>query len=128
MPISMKVVRRALCAMLLGAAMGGCASLRGPAGSAPPVALEVDSHNDAAFDVFAISAGGIPQRIGMVMGFSKATFTLGRDLTTQGTVRIVAVPIGGFGAANSGPLVVRGGDTIVFTLEQVVSWSSAVVR
>ncbi|HVZ50155.1 MAG TPA: hypothetical protein VG916_15335 [Gemmatimonadaceae bacterium] len=110
-------------------APNACASLHGPGlADDSRAVLVVDSHNDATFDVFAIIGEGYPHRLGTVMGFSKVTFPLPREVTALGTVRIVAVPIGGFGAANSGPVLVHGGDTVVFTLEHVLSWSSAVVK
>lgn len=114
---------------LLTASLGGCASLHTPGlPQQPPVVVEVDNRNDQTFDVFAISPGGIPQRLGMALSFNTATFKLPRSATATGQVRIVAVPIGGFGAAGSGPLSVRDGDTIEFTIQQVLSWSSAIVR
>lgn len=114
-------------ALMLGA--GGCFLAHLPsAAPEPPIAVVVDSHNDATFDVFAIIGDGDARRLGMLMGFSKVTFTLPREAAARGSVRIVAVPIGGFGAANSGPLTVQGGDTVVFTVQQVLSSSFAVVR
>lgn len=114
-------------AMILGAA--GCFPLHLPnAAPEPPITVVVDSRNDATFDVFAIIGDGDARRLGMLMGFSKATYTLPREAAALGSVRIVAVPIGGFGAANSGPVTVHGGDTVVFTVQQVLSSSFAVVR
>ncbi|MEA3244820.1 MAG: hypothetical protein U9Q74_01560 [Gemmatimonadota bacterium] len=120
---------RAALAGLLAMSLTGCATLHMPGVPArPPVMLEVDNRNDQAFDVFAVSPGGAAQRLGMVMGFNTGTFKLPAYATATGTVRVVAVPIGGFGAAGSGSLSVRDGDTIEFTIQQVLSWSSAIVR
>lgn len=113
----------------LAVSLEACASLGGPGNrAASPVQLRVVNHNDATFDVYALASNGSPARVGMVAGFRTGTFALSRDLTAMGTVRIIVVPIGGFGAASSGSLVVRDGDTIEFTVAQVLSWSSATVQ
>lgn len=125
----LKQSTRAALAGLLATSLTGCATLHVPGVPArPPVILQVDNRNDQTFDVFAVSPSGAAQRIGMVMGFNTDTFKLPASATATGTVRIVAVPIGGFGAAGSGTLSVTGGDTIEFTIQQVLSWSSAIVR
>lgn len=126
--LGIRVVRTLLAAVTV-ATLTGCASLRAAEG--PPIApvmLHVDSHNDQTFDIFAVTPGGDARRIGMVMSFNEGTFKLSRDVTAQGTVRIVAVPIGGFGAASTGPMVVSAGDTINFTIQQMLSASMASIQ
>jgi hypothetical protein len=118
-----------LLVLLLGVSVEGCASAGNvSAGQGAAAALRVENHNFNDVDVFAVPPGGVPQRLGIVTGASSGTFVLPRTLIATLPVRIIAVPIGGFGAAGSGPLTIYAGQTVVFTVEADLHLSSAVVR
>lgn len=120
---------RAAVAGLFSVSLAGCATLNLHGGTArTPVMLQVDNHNDQTFNVYAVSPGGSAQRIGMVMSFDTEAFKLPVSTTVTGSVQIVAIPIGGFGVAGSGALTVSDGDTIDFTIQQVLAWSTATVH
>lgn len=92
------------------------------------VSVEVVNHNFLDVDVFAVEPGGRALRLGTVTGNSSGTFTLAPHAIATGAVRLVAAPIGSPGAAGSGPLLVSGGQTITFTIEQSLAQSSATVH
>jgi hypothetical protein len=78
-------------------------------------------------DVYALS-GGLPSRVGTVTGLSTARFALNPTLYSASDLRIIATPIGGNGRASSGPLAVRSGQTIDFTIGSRLALSFATVR
>lgn len=118
-----------LLTVFLGVSSESCASAGNTAtAQRTDATLRVDNHNFNDVDVFAVPPGGVAQRLGMATGLSSGTFVLPRTLIAALPVRIIAVPIGGFGAAGSGPLTVYGGQTVVFTVEADLHLSSAVVR
>jgi hypothetical protein len=124
-----KYVFAVLLVILLGVSAEGCASAANVAtGGSAAATLRVENHNFNDVDVFAVPPGGTPQRLGMVTGASSGTFVLPRTLIATLPLRIIAAPIGGFGAAGSGPLTVYGGQTVLFTVEADLHLSSAVVR
>lgn len=90
--------------------------------------LQVDNHNFADMNVYAIREDGFPRRLGTAGGLRSTTFPLPYNTFATGRVSIVAVPIGGFGAAGSGAVSVRSGDTLQFTVEQNLNLSSVMVR
>jgi len=83
-----------------------------------------DNYNDV--DVYAVR-NGQRIRVGSVTGNSSQTFTLNPSLFPTNDVSLVAVPIGGFGAASSGRLSVSGGDQIEFRVMPVLNQSTAIV-
>ena len=116
-----------LVALMLGSGMPACAPtgvLSHPAGAT----VEVENHNFADMNVYAISQNGFPRRLGMAGGLGSTTFTLPYTTFASGSVSIVAVPIGGFGAAGSGSISVQNGQTIQFTIEQNLNMSSVMLR
>jgi hypothetical protein len=104
---------------------GAVASLA-PAGGG--VTVVVDNHNFAEMDVYVVRAGDILTRLGMVDGESKAQFLVDPSLFPTGTLGLLARPIGGFGAARSGPIPVGAGETVTFTIEPDLRASMATVR
>lgn len=120
---------RVLLALLLSFQAYACASVG--TGAMPPrggAMVTVENRNFLDLDVYAIRSGGVPRRLGMVTSASSTTFPLPRDFVAFGAVRIVAVPIGGFGAAGSGQVPVNPGQTIVFTVEENFALSSVIIR
>lgn len=79
-------------------------------------------------NVYAISESGFPRRLGMAGGLRSTTFTLPYETFASGSVNIVAVPIGGFGAAGSGAASVQSGQTLKFTIEQNLNLSTVMLR
>lgn len=119
--------RRLLVALMLGSGMQACAPagvLSHPGGAT----LDVTNHNFADMNVYAISENGSPRRLGMAGGLGSTTFTLPYETFSSGPVSIVAVPIGGLGAAGSGAISVQSGQTIQFTIEQNLNMSSVMLR
>lgn len=94
--------------------------------STAPVSLFVENNNFADVAVYAVRDGG-SRRIGTVTGNSNATFRLDRSYFPTNELRLIAVPIGGFGRASSGTLSVYAGDQVYFYLTPVLNQSSAVV-
>lgn len=116
-----------LVALMLGVGMQACAPvgvLSHPGGAT----LKVENHNFADMNVYAISEDGFPRRLGTAGGLGSTTFALPYDTFATGAVSIVAVPIGGFGAAGSGAVSVHSGDTLQFTVEQNLNLSSVMLR
>lgn len=116
-----------LVALMLGFGMQACAPtalLSHRAGAT----VEVQNQNFADMNVYALSENGSPRRLGMAGGVSSTTFKLPYETFISGPVYIVAVPIGGFGAASSGAVPVRSGQTIQFTIQQDLNLSSVMLR
>jgi hypothetical protein len=95
---------------------------------ASTVTIEVKNDNFADVNVYAIVEGGVARRLGTVTGNTAGKFSLRASEIPTGTVRLVADAIGGAGRASSGPLLVNGGGTIVFTIAPALAQSSATVR
>ena len=107
----------------VAAVIGGsaCARPNELANTVPPetpIAIVVQNDNYLDVDVFA-SAEGTMRRLGTVVGESKESFSLDPRYTNQ-TVRIIARPIGGFGSASSGALLVEPGDTVQMTVPSLL--------
>ena len=121
------VFPKLLVALMIGFGMQACAPagvLSHPGGAT----LDVVNHNFADMNVYAISENESPRRLGMAVGLSSTKFTLPSDTFVSGPVHIIAVPIGGFGAAGSGAINVQSGQTIQFTIEPDLNMSSVIVR
>jgi hypothetical protein len=106
-----------------------CASVgRGPAANGGATTLVVRNHNLSDMNVYAVSAGGARVLLGFAPGETTTRFTLPETATDAGSLRLTADPIGGFGVARSGPLVVDPGARVTFTVEQDLALSVATVR
>ncbi|HEX8394480.1 MAG TPA: hypothetical protein VF665_19190 [Longimicrobium sp.] len=118
-----------LFAVLLGA--GGCGhnSEEGddPAPRRGPVRLVLANQNFADMNIYATEVGR-RTRVGMVTGNSTATLAVSGSLFPTGQLNLIAVPIGGRGRASTGPLLVRGGETVYFTITPQLSTSYASVQ
>jgi hypothetical protein len=79
--------------------------------------LVVQNYNFADVDVFAVQDGDVSTRLGMVTGESTANFAVDPSLFPAGMLALVARPIGGFGVACSGPVVVSPGQTVTFMIQ-----------
>ncbi len=87
----------------------------------------VENHNFADMAVWAVG-DGVPARIGTVNGNSTGRFRLNPSLFGANTFRVDATPIGGFGRASSGTLVVLRGQLVVFTIESELGLSHGMIR
>jgi hypothetical protein len=106
-----------------------CAHQNEAAGEISPlsaVAVLVKNNNFLDVDVFAV-ADGVPTRLGMVTGNSKAMFAVDPSFATQ-NFSIIATPIGGSGRASTGNVLVSAGQTVEFTVGSTLSNSSVYVR
>ncbi len=92
------------------------------------VRLVVQNNNFADVDVYVVRDGDATTRLGTVTGESNATFVVEPSLFPTGTLALVAQPIGGFGAARSGPVSVSPGQTVTFTIQPDLRTSMATVR
>ena len=93
---------------------------------ASAVGLDVRNQNFLDVDVFSI-VDGLSTRLGTVTGNGTRHFLLDPIVGSR-DFHLIAVPIGGFGRASSGPLAVGAGQTIVFTVGAVLQNSNVVVR
>jgi hypothetical protein len=124
-----RTIVRSLLLVVLAVAVAGCASAgRGTAGQEVAAFVSVSNHNFLDVNVYVQRPGATRRRLGIVTGTRTETFVIPREFVSYGTVRIVAVPIGGFGAASSGQVSVNRGDTIVFNVEQNLALSSVIIR
>ncbi len=116
-----------LVALMLGFGMLACATAGGLS-QTPGAELDVVNNNFADMNVYAMSESGPPRRLGMASGEVSTKFTIPYDTFVSGPVYIVAVPIGGFGAAGSGAVNVQSGQKVQFTIEQDLNMSSVILR
>jgi hypothetical protein len=79
-------------------------------------------------DVFVLRDGDVSTRLGTVAGESAEKFAIDPSLFPNGSLRLVATPIGSTGVARSGPLLIDAGQTITFTVEPDLAASMATVR
>ena len=90
--------------------------------------LVVQNHNFADVDIYVVRDGDVSTRLGTVTGESTERFAIDPSLFPTGTLRLIGTPIGGSGAARSGPLLVNPGQTITFTVEPDLAASAATVQ
>ncbi len=118
------------------AAVAACASGGSGRGSAAAprvyvdsnvVQVQIQSNYIGPLDVYLVSEG-VASRLGDVSGPTTQTFVLDPAQFDINDIRIVAVPIGGYGRANSGPLNVRRGNIVQFNIAPVLRQSSVFVR
>jgi hypothetical protein len=95
------------------------------ANDAVSVLVMNNNYNDV--NVYAVR-GGERIRLGTVTGNSSSTLTMDRAIYGVNDVSLVAIPIGGFGAARSGRLSLTAGDTVEFRIMQVLDQSNVFVR
>lgn len=128
----MRTIRALLLAATLSTFAASCISL----GASDPgeqdvqpvqtVTLVVQNDNFADVDVYLLRSG-MATRIGRVSSGATRRFTLTPAQLGPGDIRFVAAPSVGNGAANSGSLVVLGGQTVEFRVAPVFAQSVATV-
>jgi hypothetical protein len=112
----------------------GCTSSMERTGSAAgevaandAVSVMVINNNYSDVNVYAVR-GGERIRLGTVTGNNSATLTMDRSIYGVNDVSLIAIPIGGFGAARSGRLSLSAGDSVEFRIMPVLDQSSVSVR
>lgn len=91
------------------------------------VQLQVQSNYVGPLDLYLVSEG-VQSRLGEVNGPSVQTFVLDPSQFDITDIRVVAVPVGGYGRANSGRLNVRRGNIVQFNIQQNLRQSTVFVR
>ena len=121
---------------IVAASMSGCASTQtatttgessGDVAESREVTLRVDNNSTSDVVIYLVGHGA-PQRIGMVNAVGHGTFALDMSRFPTGDAQFVADPVGGLDRGYSGQLNVHGGTDIVFTIQPIISQSSAVLR
>jgi len=105
-------------------------SLPAPAGGEnTAVPLIVENHNTNQMDVYAIRTSGERIRVGEAGSLATTTLKIPRDyLDTDGSVQLIAAPVGAPGTVNSGRLAVQPGQLVKWMIQADPSMSSAVVE
>jgi hypothetical protein len=117
--------------LMLLIAASGC--VRHPEGDedAPeqrePVVVHVRNENFLDMNVFVV-VSGVSRRLGTVSGNSSGDFSVEWGLTVGQSITLTAVPIGGRGSANTGPLSIGLGQVIDFTVAPVLRQSTVSVH
>ena len=91
------------------------------------VSVLVTNNNYSDVNVYAVR-GGERIRLGTVTGNSSSTLTMDRAIYGVNDVSLIAIAIGGFGAARSGRLSLSAGDTVEFRIMPVLDQSNVFVR
>jgi hypothetical protein len=119
-------------ALLLFAAVSACA--RPPQGDdeepvpkSEPIAVHIRNENFLDMDVYAV-IGGARRRLGMVSGNTSGDFSIEGGVFAGQSVSVVAIPIGGRGAATTGSLNIGAGQVIEFTVAPVLTQSRVSVH
>jgi hypothetical protein len=115
--------------LLLVLLTSGCSVFkRGePASPDAPVTVSVENRGWSQVAIYAV-AGGQRQRLGEVTGASSGQFILPPLFATRSDVRLVATPLAGRQQYTTGVILASPGDTVVLTVENVLSMSSWTVR
>lgn len=92
------------------------------------VTLAVTNNHYNDMRIYAVTESGARFRIGTATGLSSTTFRVGSSLYPASVLRLVAVPLGGRGAAESGPLLISGSHVVTFTIQQHLANSFSMIR
>ena len=130
----MNAQRIAVTTLVALVSVTGCAtrertgSAAGEVGSATEaVSVVVENDNFSDVNVYAVR-GAERVRLGTVTGNTSAKLTLSPSLYTGDGVSLVAIPIGGVGAASSGRLTLSPGDEVKFRIMPILNQSTVFVR
>lgn len=119
-------------AALAACASGGRGSSRGGSGQrvyvdSEVVQLRVQSSYVGPLDLYLVS-DGVASRLGEASGPTAQTFVIDPSQFDIHDLRVVAVPVGGFGRASTGLLTVRRGNVVQFNIAPELRQSSVFVR
>jgi hypothetical protein len=122
----MRYLRVALIATLVGVSASGCrsaAELDQIPYTNETVHLVVKNESTDRMNIYAIS-DGVPTRVGAVSALETRGFDLQPQLFEVSNSSVEGAPIGGGGRATTGIIVVNRGQTIEFTIRQVLRMST----
>lgn len=91
------------------------------------VQVQVQSNYVGPLDLYLVS-DGVATRLGDVSGPNRQNFVIDPEQFDVHDLRIVAVPIGGYGRASTGLLNVRRGNIVQFTIQPVLRQSTTFIR
>ncbi len=91
------------------------------------VQVQVQSNYIGPLDIYLVSEG-VATRLGDVSGPTSQTFVLDPSQFNITDLRIVAVPIGGYGRASTGLLNVRRGNVVEFRINPVLPQSTVFIK
>jgi hypothetical protein len=92
-----------------------------------PAKVQVVNHNYNDMNMYVVRSGE-RIRLGRVIGNSSAGFTLSSGVVTTGAIQLVGVSMGSGATAESDALQVNPGDQVVFTIQQDLAQSMAIVE
>ena len=91
------------------------------------VQVQVQSNYVGPLDLYLVS-DGVPSRLGDVNGPSVQTFVIDPTQYDVNDLRVVAVPVGGYGRASTGRLNVRRGNIVQFNIAPILRQSATFIR
>jgi hypothetical protein len=104
-------------------------SLPAPANGNAAVPLVVENRSTNQVDVYALRTSGERIRVGEAGSLATTTLKIPRDyLDTDGSVQLIAAPVGAPGTVNSGRLSVQPGQIVKWMIQPDPALSSAVVE
>jgi hypothetical protein len=104
-------------------------SLPAPAGANTAVPLVVENHNTSQMDIYALRTSGERIRVGEAGSLATTTLKIPRDdLDADGSVQLIATPVGAPGTVSSGRLTIQPGQIVKWMIQADPSMSSAVVE
>jgi hypothetical protein len=115
---SKKTWMPALLALVLVSGLEGCrTAAQFEDGEVADTKVHLVAKNESIneMDLYVV-ANGMPTRVGTVSGLSTRRLELEQLLFMSSDLRVVASPVGGRGAASTGPIMVSRGQTIDFTI------------
>ncbi|HEY0779445.1 MAG TPA: hypothetical protein VGD56_15870 [Gemmatirosa sp.] len=89
--------------------------------------MQVRSNYVGPLDLYLVS-DGVPTRLGEASGPNLQTFVIDPQQFDVHDLRVVAVPVGGFGRATTGVLNVHRGSIVQFNIEQQLRQSTTFIR
>ncbi len=110
-----------------GRAGGGAAARPRVYVDSEVVQVQVQSNYVGPLDLYLVSEG-VASRLGDVSGPTAQTFVVDPTQFDITDLRVVAVPVGGYGRASTGRLNVRRGSIVQFRIEQNLRQSQTFIR
>jgi hypothetical protein len=104
-------------------------SLPAPANENAAVPLVVENHSTNQVDIYTLRTSGERIRVGDAGSLATTTLKIPRDyLDTDGSVQLIAAPVGAPGTIRSGRLSVQPGQIVKWTIQADPAQSTAIVE
>lgn len=104
-------------------------SLPAPANENAAVPLVVENRSTNQVDIYTLRTSGERIRVGEAGSLATTTLKIPRDyLDTDGSVQLIAAPVGAPGTINSGRLSIQPGQIVKWMIQPDPALSSAVVE